>query len=106
MLFRSVFLFGNVRVFGVGMNRVQVCVIHWLFDFCAASCFICRAFILVLYFFFCAPITCFPVKGRVGGRRPVYVSSSVVEVVSLLLGGSGVTPEELLRFPRGVPPVV
>ncbi len=36
----------------------------------------------------------------------MYVAFSVVEVVSLLLGGSGVTPGELLRFPRGVPPVV
>ncbi len=32
----------------------------------------------------------------------MYVASSVVEVVSLLLGGSGITPGELLRFSRGV----
>ncbi len=106
MLFQYVFLSGKVHIFGVGMNRVPVCVVHWLFNFCDATCFIRCAFILARYFFFCTPISCSPVEGRVGGRRPVYVASSVVEVVSLLLGGSGVTPRELLRFPRGVLPVV
>jgi hypothetical protein len=105
MLFRYEAVSGNVRVFVVGMNIVPLCVVHWLVVFCDASCFIHRAFILAWYFFFCAPITCSPVDGRVGGSRPVCMSSSVFEVVSLLLGGVGVTPGELMRSPQGVPPV-